>query len=171
MLFRSGDLGFRIGPCINAAGRLGDAVRGLELLLEAEPKEAEKKAQELVALNEERKDYTAAATKRAVELIEKQELLKKPVLVVFVEDCHESVAGIVSGRIREKYYRPTLIVTKSSNGLKGSARSIPGYHIQKELSKCKELLTEYGGHAMAAGFSLPEENLAVFDAALQKIAY
>ncbi len=164
----SGDLGFRIGPCINAAGRLGDAVRGLELLLEAEPKEAEKKAQELVALNEERKDYTAAATKRAVELIEKQELLKKPVLVVFVEDCHESVAGIVSGRIREKYYRPTLIVTKSSNGLKGSARSIPGYHIQKELSKCKELLTEYGGHAMAAGFSLPEENLAVFDAALQK---
>lgn len=164
----SGDLGFRIGPCINAAGRLGDAVRGLELLLETDKEKAKGKAQELVALNEERKDYTAAATKCAIELIEKQGLIKKPVFVLLVEGCHESVAGIVAGRIREKYYRPTLIITRSSNGLKGSARSIPGYHMQGELSKCRELLTEYGGHAMAAGFSLPEENLDVLEKALQE---
>lgn len=155
----SGDLGFRIGPCINAAGRLEDAVKGLELLLETNTQTARKKAQQLALLNEERKDYTAKSTKQAVKLIAEQKLLESPVLVIYIEDCHESVAGIVAGRIREKYYRPTLIVTGSKEGLKGSARSIPGYHMQEELSKCKELLTEYGGHAMAAGFSLPEENL------------
>ncbi|RKI42966.1 single-stranded-DNA-specific exonuclease RecJ [bacterium D16-51] len=163
----SGDLGFRIGPCINAAGRLKDAVKGLELLMETDKKAAAQKAEELVALNEERKEYTAEATKRAVGLIESQGLLKKPVFVLFVEGCHESVAGIVAGRVREKYYRPTLILTESRNGLKGSARSIPGYHMQKELSKCKNLLTEFGGHAMAAGFSLPRENLEALDLALQ----
>ena len=164
----SGDLGFRIGPCINAAGRLGDAVRGLELLMETDKKAAAEKAGELVALNEERKEYTAEATKRAVGQIESQGFLKKPVFVLFVEGCHESVAGIVAGRIREKYYRPTLILTESRNGLKGSARSIPGYHMQKELSKCKSLLTEFGGHAMAAGFSLPRENLESLNLALQE---
>ncbi|MCI8563290.1 MAG: single-stranded-DNA-specific exonuclease RecJ [Lachnospiraceae bacterium] len=164
----SGDLGFRIGPCINAAGRLGDAVKGLELLMETDKKAAAEKAGELVALNEERKEYTAEATKRAVGQIESQGFLKKPVFVLFVEGCHESVAGIVAGRIREKYYRPTLILTESRNGLKGSARSIPGYHMQKELSKCKSLLTEFGGHAMAAGFSLPRENLDALNLALQE---
>ncbi len=164
----SGDLGFRIGPCINAAGRLGDAVKGLELLMETDKKAAAEKAGELVALNEERKEYTAEATKRAVGQIESQGFLKKPVFVLFVEGCHESVAGIVAGRIREKYYRPTLILTESRNGLKGSARSIPGYHMQKELSKCKSLLTEFGGHAMAAGFSLPRENLEALNLALQE---
>lgn len=154
------DLGFRIGPCINAAGRLEDAVKGLELLLETNPSQAQKRAAELVALNEERKEYTMQATNRAIEVIEQKQYLKQPVLVVYIEDCHESVAGIVAGRIREKYYRPTLIITKSKNGLKGSARSIPGYHMQGELSRCRNLLTEYGGHAMAAGFSLAEENLA-----------
>lgn len=155
----STDFGFRIGPCINAAGRLKDATMGMELLLEQDVNEAQKKALELVALNEERKEYTALATQSAKEQIKEQKLLEKDkVLVVCVEDCHESVAGIVAGRIREEYYRPTLIITKSEKGLKGSARSIPGYHMQRELSGCRELLTEFGGHAMAVGFSLTEEN-------------
>lgn len=155
----AGDLGFRIGPCINAAGRLDDAVLGLELLLEQDAGCAREKAMRLVALNEERKDYTAKAVREAVAQIENGEMLKNHVLVIYIEDCHESVAGIVAGRIREKYYRPTLIVTKTKEGLKGSARSIPGYHMQQELNHCQELLKEYGGHAMAAGFSLESENL------------
>ena len=155
----AGDLGFRIGPCINAAGRLDAAVLGLELLLEQDAGCAREKAMRLVALNEERKDYTAKAVREAVAQIENGEMLKNHVLVIYIEDCHESVAGIVAGRIREKYYRPTLIVTKTKEGLKGSARSIPGYHMQQELNHCRELLKEYGGHAMAAGFSLESENL------------
>lgn len=155
----AGDLGFRIGPCINAAGRLGSADLGLELLLEKDKMAAERRAAELVALNEQRKDYTAEATNQAIRQIEDGNMLKDRVLVVFVENCHESVAGIVAGRIREKYYRPVLLVTRGEKGLKGSGRSIPGYHMQQELSGCKELLAEYGGHAMAAGFSLPEKNL------------
>lgn len=153
------DIGFRIGPCINAAGRLGDAAESLELLLEKDWKTAERRAAELVARNEERKEYTAQAVQCAVEQIEQQDYLKQPVLVVALADCHESVAGIVAGRVRERYYRPTLIITRSRNGWKGSARSIPGYHMQQELNRCSELLKEYGGHAMAAGFSLAEENL------------
>lgn len=155
----SGDLGFRIGPCINAAGRLEDATLGLELLMEQDSSKAGKRAEELVQLNEERKAYTAKATAEAVRLIEEGKLLQQPVLVVYIADCHESVAGIVAGRIREKYYRPVLIVANTKEGLKGSARSIPGYHMQQELERCKSLLTEYGGHAMAAGFSLAAENL------------
>ncbi len=162
------DLGFRIGPCINAAGRLSDATQGLELFLETDPEEAEKKAESLIFLNEERKNYTAKATNQAAEQIVSENLLENPVLVIYVEDCHESVAGIVAGRIREKYYRPTLIVTKGRNGLKGSARSIPGYHMQAALNQCKDLLTEYGGHAMAAGFSLPHENLELLRQSLNQ---
>lgn len=162
----SGDLGFRIGPCINAAGRLEDAKLGLELLMEKNEREAQKRALELVRLNEERKDYTARAVEDAISLIESDSMLEKPVLVVYLKACHESVAGIVAGRIREKYYRPTLIITDTREGLKGSARSIPGYHIQQELMRCKEWLKEYGGHAMAAGFSLAEENLEAFREAL-----
>lgn len=164
----SGDLGFRVGPCINAAGRLEDAKLGLELFMETNREEAQKKTARLVQLNEERKDYTAKAVEEAVRLIETEKMLKSPVLVVYIADCHESVAGIVAGRIREKYYRPTLIITDAKEGLKGSARSIPGYHMQQELSHCKELLTEYGGHAMAAGFSLAEENLTALRQALNQ---
>lgn len=156
------DLGFRIGPCINAAGRLDDAKKGVELLIEDDKELARKKAYALVQYNEERKNYTAKAVSKAVELIESSDIANDEVLVVYLEDCHESVAGIVAGRIREKYYRPTLILTMGKEGLKGSARSIPGYHVQKELNRCKELLTEYGGHAMAAGFSLPQKNLELF---------
>lgn len=155
----AGDLGFRIGPCINAAGRLTDATDALELFLERDEQKAVKRAAQLVALNQERKDYTALATQKAIDLIESSEIKKDKVYVVCLEDCHESVAGIVAGRIREKYYRPTLILTKGRDGLKGSGRSIPGYHMQQGLLESREYLTEFGGHAMAAGFSLKAENL------------
>ena len=141
---------------------------GLELLLEQDREQAGERAARLVALNEERKDYTARAAGEAVRQIEDGEMLKDSVLVVYIENCHESVAGIVAGRIREKYYRPTLIVTKTKEGLKGSARSIPGYHMQQELNRCKGLLKEYGGHAMAAGFSLKPENLIPLRQALNE---
>ena len=165
---RAVDLGFRIGPCINAAGRLEDAALGMGLLLEQDKGQAQRRAERLVALNEERKDYTAEAVRQAVGQIESDGMLQDSVLVVYIENCHESVAGIVAGRIREKYYRPTLIVTKTKEGLKGSARSIPGYHMQQELNHCSGLLKEYGGHAMAAGFSLEQENLVPLREALNK---
>ena len=156
----SGCIGFRIGPCINAAGRLRDASTGVELMLARDEEQADKLAGELIALNESRKDITARSTQLAQKQIEEEGYLKQNVLVVFVEQCPESVAGIVAGRIKEKYYRPTMILTRSGDHLKGSGRSIPGYHMQQELNACSSLLTEYGGHAMAAGFSLEERNLA-----------
>lgn len=158
----SGSIGFKAGPCINAAGRLSDASRGMELLLEEDKDKAAKLAHELVMLNEERKDMTAEAETEADLQIKDINIHQTPVLVVYLKNCHESVAGIVAGRVREKYYRPVYILTKAGRGLKGSGRSIPGYHMQSELMKCKDLLTEFGGHAMAAGFSLPEENLEKF---------
>lgn len=158
----STDLGFRIGPCINAAGRLSDALKAMELLVEEDPKIAQNKASELLALNQERKDYTATATRQAEEIIETTDIKKDKIYVVHLKDCHESVAGIVAGRIREKYYRPTLILTNAQKGLKGSGRSIPEYHMQQGLLASREYLTEFGGHALAAGFSLPEENLDAF---------
>ena len=155
-------MGFRIGPCINAAGRLDDARRGVELLLEQDEKAVVKKACELVELNNERKNYTAKATEQAIAIIESGEMANDRVLVIYLKDCLESVAGIVAGRICEKYYRPAMILTKGKKGVKGSARSIDGYHVQKELNRCKDLLLEYGGHAKAAGFSLLEENVDRF---------
>ena len=159
---RSGDLGFRIGPCINAAGRLDDAALGLKMLITTDEREAVKLVNELITLNEERKELTAQATNDAIVQIEEMGALAKPVLVIYLKDCHESVAGIVAGRIREKYYRPAYVLTDGEKGLKGSGRSIPGYHMQQALQNCHELLTEFGGHALAAGFSLPKENLDKF---------
>ncbi len=156
---RSSDLGFRIGPCLNAAGRLEDAADGVELLLEEDIKKAEQLAADLVNLNEERKDITAQAVEEAIAKIETENYLQDKVLLVCLEHCNESVAGIVAGRIREKYYRPVMILNSSGDYLKASGRSIPGFHMQQELNRCKELLKEYGGHAMAAGFSLVPENL------------
>ena len=155
----STDLGFRIGPCLNAAGRLADAALGVELLLEKDSGQAQKKAAQLVEWNEQRKELTAQATEEAIEQIEKEGYLENPVLVVYLENCHESVAGIVAGRIREKYYRPTMIVTDSGNHLKGSGRSVPEYHMQSGLNQCQEYLIEFGGHALAAGFSLERDQL------------
>lgn len=158
----SGALGFRLGPCINAAGRLEDATLGLQMLMTKDEKEVVKLVNELISLNEERKELTARATGDAIVQIEETKALERPVLVIYLKDCHESVAGIVAGRIREKYYRPAYILTDGEKGLKGSGRSIPGYHMQKALQNCQELLTEFGGHALAAGFSLPKENLEKF---------
>lgn len=164
----SGDIGFKIGPCINAAGRLSDAAMGMELLLEENKDRAVELACKLVRLNEKRKDMTAEAEAEADKQIEKINIQKTPVLVLYLKNCHESVAGIVAGRVREKYYRPVYILTKTKTGLKGSGRSITDYHMQSELVKCQKLLTEFGGHAMAAGFSLPEENLINFRETLNK---
>lgn len=160
------DLGFRIGPSINAAGRLEDAVQGLELLLERDKESARQQAECLVRLNEERKEITSQAVQEAEEQMKGEPLAS--VLVLYLPDCHESVAGIVAGRLREKYYRPVYVLTDSGNQLKGSGRSIPGYHMQRELTACQDLLHEYGGHAMAAGFSLPKENLREFQDILLK---
>lgn len=165
---RSGDLGFRIGPCINAAGRLDDAALGLKMLTTTDEREVVKLVNELITLNEERKELTAQATNNAIAQIEEMKALEKPVLVIYLKDCHESVAGIVAGRIREKYYRPAYVLTDGEKGLKGSGRSIPGYHMQQALQNCQEILTEFGGHALAAGFSLPKENLDKFRDALNE---
>ena len=152
-------IGFVIGPCLNASGRLDTARRAIELFLSDEREIAEKYAGELKALNDERKKITQIATDKAIELVDNTELCKDKVLVVYISDCHESVAGIVAGRIKEKYYRPTIVLTDGEDGLKGSARSIEGYNIFEKLLECKSLLTKFGGHPMAAGLSLPMENL------------
>ena len=164
----TGELGFRLGPCINAAGRIDDATFGLELFLEQDAETAKKKAEELKLLNEERKNLTEAATKQAVKQLEEDGRLNQPVYVIFLEDCHESIAGIVAGRLKEKYFHPAIVFTKGKKGLKGSGRSIPGYHMQQEISKCKELLIEFGGHAMAAGMTLAPENLEKFSDRLNR---
>ncbi|MCE5220800.1 MAG: single-stranded-DNA-specific exonuclease RecJ [Clostridium sp.] len=155
-------LGFIIGPCINACGRLDSAKKGLQLLLSKEEEEATKLAKELVKLNEERKDMTMKGVETAIEIVEENNMINDKVFVIYISDVHESLAGIISGRIREKYNVPTLIITKSENGAKGSGRSIEEYNMFEELVKCKDLLGNFGGHPMAAGFSLKEENIDEF---------
>jgi len=152
-------LGFIIGPCINACGRLDSAKKGLELLLSKDEEEAARISKELVKLNEERKDMTMKGVEIAIEIVEKNNMINDKVFVIYIPDVHESLAGIIAGRIREKYNVPTLIITKSENGAKGSGRSIEEYNMFEELVKCKDLLGNFGGHPMAAGFSLKEENI------------
>ena len=147
-------IGFVLGPCINASGRLDTAKRALSLLLEENAEKAAALAQELKALNDERKDMTAKGVERAVELIENGPLKEDKVLVVYLPGCHESLAGIIAGRLRERYYRPTIVITDSAEGIKGSGRSIETYNMFEELMKCKELFTKFGGHPMAAGLSM-----------------
>ncbi len=155
-------LGFIIGPCMHACGRLDSAKKGLELLLSNDEEEANKLAKELVKLNEERKDMTMEGLETAIEIIEKNNMTNDKVFVIYISDVHESLAGIIAGRIREKYNVPTLVITKSENGAKGSGRSIEEYNMFEELVKCKDLLGNFGGHPMAAGFSLKEENIDEF---------
>ncbi len=152
-------LGFIIGPCINASGRLDSAKKGLELLLSDDEEDAVKLAKEIVRLNEERKDMTMKGVEAAIEIIEKNGFINDKVFVIYIPDVHESLAGIIAGRIREKYNVPTLVITKSESGVKGSARSIEEYNMFEELVKCKDILDKFGGHPMAAGFSLKEENI------------
>lgn len=153
-------MGFVIGPCINATGRLDTAKTGLSLLLTGEEETAARLARELKELNEERKQLTEEGLKAAVSQVEDTpSFAEEKVLVVYLEDCHESLAGIIAGRLREKYNKPALVLTKTEKGVKGSGRSIEEYSMFEELSKCKELLTKFGGHPMAAGLSLEEENI------------
>ena len=155
-------IGFIIGPCINAGGRLDTAKRALELLNAKTRREAVTLAEDLKALNDSRKEMTEKGVEQAIEQIEGSPIKVDKVLVVYLPDCHESVAGIIAGRIREKYYRPVFVLTRSEDGVKGSGRSIERYHMFEEMSGCKELFTKFGGHKMAAGLSLPEENVERF---------
>lgn len=152
-------LGFVIGPCINATGRLESGRMAVELFCETDAERARQMARHLIALNEERKTLTAKAVERLTQHIEVQETPLDPVLVLYDESIHESIAGIVAGRIKDRYYHPTILITDAEDGAKGSARSIEGYHIFEELFACRDLFTRFGGHAMAAGLSLPKENI------------
>lgn len=155
-------IGFVIGPCLNASGRLDTAKRALELLCAKTRKEADILAGDLKALNDNRKDMTAIAVEEAIKQVEESSLKEDKVLVVYLPECHESLAGIVAGRVRERFYKPTIILTKAEDGVKGSGRSIENYHMYEELNKCKTLLTKFGGHKLAAGVSLEEENVDAF---------
>jgi single-stranded-DNA-specific exonuclease len=154
-------LGFVIGPCLNASGRLDTAKKGLELLLAETREQANRLAVEVRSLNDLRKDMTAQNVQKAVKLIEETELRHDKVLVVYLADCHESIAGIIAGRIRERFNRPTIVLTDAEHGVKGSGRSIEQYNMIEELSKCRELFLKVGGHPMAAGLSLIPENVEI----------
>ncbi len=159
----SGRIGFRLGPCINASGRLDTAKRSLELFFQTEMEQAVRIANELVALNNERKALTEAGVEQAVAYYEEQNCKDDKVVVIYLPEVHESIAGIIAGRIRERYYKPTFILTKAEGGnAKGSGRSIEEYSMYEEMCKCQELFLKFGGHPMAAGLSLPKENLAAF---------
>lgn len=155
-------IGFVLGPCLNASGRLDTAKRAIELLCAKTKRDADILAGDLKALNDSRKDMTAQAVEDAVELVEHTELGKDRVLVIYLPKCHESLAGIVAGRVREKYYKPVFVLTKAEEGVKGSGRSIEAYHMHEEMNRCKDLFTKFGGHKLAAGLSLPEENMGEF---------
>ena len=155
-------LGFVIGPSINASGRLEQAEWALKMLLSDNEIEAKELAEKLNDLNKERQELTKEGLEEAIEIIEKNNMAKDKVLVVYLEDVHESIAGIIAGRVREKYNLPTIILTKAHDGAKGSGRSIEEYNMFEELLKCKDLLGKFGGHPMAAGMSIPNENIDEF---------
>ncbi len=154
-------LGFIIGPCINASGRLDSAKKGLDLLLCEDVNKAEILAKEIVDLNEERKEMTSEGLERAIKIIESSSIKDDTILVVYIHDIHESLAGIIAGRVKEKYNKPTIILTKSEEGVKGSCRSIEEYNIFEGLLSCKDILDKFGGHPMAAGLSLQEDKVEI----------
>lgn len=154
-------VGFVLGPCINASGRLDTASRSLALLKTESMDEAAKLAGDLTALNESRKALTEKGKNEAIELVETTALKEDRVLVIFLPDCHESLAGIIAGRIREKYNKPAFVLTRGETCVKGSGRSIEGYSMYEELVKCADLMVQFGGHPMAAGLSLEEKNVDV----------
>ena len=155
-------VGFVIGPCINASGRLDTAARSLELLLADNMEDAMKLADDLYDLNQSRKAMTEQGKEQAIQSIEENNLGKDRVLAVYLPDCHESLAGIIAGRIREAYNKPVFVLTKGSDGVKGSGRSIEAYSMYEELVKCSDLLMQFGGHPMAAGLSMEEKNVELF---------
>lgn len=155
-------IGFVIGPCLNASGRLDTAKRALKLLRAKTKADAERLAGDLKTLNDNRKELTTEAVEEAITQVENTSLKKNKVLVIYLPNCHESLAGIVAGRIREKYYKPTFVLTNAEQGAKGSGRSIDTYHMYDEMIKCKDLLGKFGGHKLAGGLSIPIENIDIF---------
>ena len=165
----AGRIGFRLGPCINASGRLDTAKRALELFFQTEYEMAVPIANELVALNQERKMLTEAGVEAAITYYEEHHCKADKVVVIYLPEVHESIAGIIAGRIRERYYKPTFVLTDAEDGgVKGSGRSIEEYSMYEELCKCKELFTKFGGHPMAAGLSLPKEYIEEFRRAINE---
>ena len=155
-------IGFILGPCLNASGRLDTAKRALQLLLADSREEAAVLAGDLKNLNESRKEMTAQGLEKAIEEVESTSMMEDTVLVVFLPECHESLAGIIAGRLRERYHKPSFVLTRGEEGVKGSGRSIESYSMYEKLCECKEYLTKFGGHPMAAGLSLEEENVERF---------
>lgn len=155
-------IGFVLGPCMNASGKLDTAKRALEMLEADTSMEADVLAGDLKALNDSRKDMTAKAVEEAFIQVENSELKEDDVLVIYLPECHESLAGLVAGRVREKYYKPVFVLTNAEGGIKGSGRSIETWHMYEGLNRCRELLTKFGGHKMAAGLSMKKENLEEF---------
>lgn len=155
-------IGFILGPCLNASGRLDTAKRALQLLLADSREEAVVLAGDLKNLNESRKEMTAQGLEKAIEQVESTSMMEDMVLAVFLPECHESLAGIIAGRLRERYHKPSFVLTRGEEGVKGSGRSIESYSMYEKLCECKEYLTKFGGHPMAAGLSLEEENVERF---------
>ena len=162
-------IGFVIGPCLNAGGRLDTARRSLALLNAKTVEEAERLAADLKALNDERKDMTEQGVARAVEMVEHSSLCGDRVLVIYLPECHESLAGIIAGRLRERYHKPSIVLTRTQEGVKGSGRSIEAYSMYDELVRVKDLLTKFGGHPMAAGLSLGEADVPEFRKRLNEL--
>lgn len=160
-------IGYIIGPCINATGRLDSAERALSLFRTQNMAEAAETAAELKALNDSRKDMTKKYQDLAFSQAE-QMLSTDRVLVIYLPDCHESLAGIIAGRVRERFYRPTFVLTRTGEGVKGSGRSIDAYHMYDEMTACKELFLKYGGHKLAAGLSMKEENIDILRSRLNE---
>ena len=163
-------IGFVLGPCINASGRLDTAKRALELLNAKTRREAVVLAEDLKALNDSRKEMTEKGVEEAVQMIESTSLKDDKVLVVYLPDCHESIAGIIAGRIKERYYRPTFVLTKAEEGVKGSGRSIESYDMFAQMCRCRALFTKFGGHKLAAGLSLEEGNVERFRETINDLA-
>ena len=159
---KSYHIGFVLGPCLNASGRLDTAKRALKLLLAEDETEAAAGAADLYDLNASRKELTEQSVIQAKEMVEQGTLKNDKVLVIYLPECHESLAGIIAGRIREQYNRPVFVLTKGEEGVKGSGRSIEAYSMYEELVRCSGLLTKFGGHPMAAGLAMPEENVDCF---------
>ena len=163
-------IGFVIGPCINASGRLDTAKRALELLNARTRREAVMLAEDLKALNDSRKEMTEKGVEEAVRLIEHTDLREDKVLVVYLPECHESIAGIIAGRLKERYYRPVFVLTRAEEEVKGSGRSIESYDMFGQMCRCRELFTKFGGHKLAAGLSLAEENVELFRRTINELA-
>ena len=155
-------IGFVMGPCLNASGRLDTAMRAARLLETEDALEAERLAHELKELNDSRKSLTEIGVEQAVSYVEESGTVHDKIFVIYQPDLHESLAGIVAGRIRERYAHPVFVLTRGEEGIKGSGRSTEAYHMFEGLCGVKDLLTKFGGHPMAAGLTLPEENIEAF---------